>query len=128
MTQKQVKEMTDEQLRIKMAELCGWKYAGKWSPAGKPYPEDHHGTKFDIGKNHVGCSCHRLPDYPRDLNAMHEAEKTFSTYGKEQEYYKNLIGVVYVWDYSCGINGAKVAHATARQRAEAFVLTMEESK
>ena len=52
-------------------------------------------------------------DYCNDLNAMHEAEKVFDC---PELYEGNLInvcgGVQYMW------------HATARQRAEAFLRTL----
>ena len=56
------------------------------------------------------CTYNRGPDYCNDLNAMHEAEKVFDC---PELYEGNLIkvcgGVQYMW------------HATARQRAEAFL-------
>lgn len=67
-------------------------------------------------KPSVGCH----PDYCVDLNAMHQAEKVIAE-----------IGVNKWWEYAGNILrrnptpfGAETAiHATARQRAEAFLRT-----
>lgn len=71
------------------------------------------------------------PDYPRDLNAMHEAEKTLclpneegferqAAYGRylSEHCQQSTVPTPLVFAH---------AHATARQRAEAFVLTLTES-
>ena len=58
---------------------------------------------------------HGLPDYLNDLNAMHEAEKVL-TLPERRKYRKTLLG-------HC--EPASIAiHATAAQRAEAFLLTI----
>jgi hypothetical protein len=59
------------------------------------------------------------PDYCNDLNAMHEAEKVLTF--KDWEFYCDELGGSF---QGC-------AHATARQRAEAFLRTLgkwEETK
>jgi hypothetical protein len=60
--------MTEEQQRIAIAEACGWKFIpvccdGEFSPPQftTVTPEGRH-------------LCGYYPDYPNDLNAMHEAE------------------------------------------------------
>jgi hypothetical protein len=69
-----------------------------------------------------------VPDYCNDLNAMHEAEKlltprkrTFSELFREIRYHKILGEIVRREDEFSW----RTYHATAAQRAEAFVLTME---
>lgn len=54
-----------------------------------------------------------IPNFSGDLNAMHEAEKTLNIHGDFNEYYASLFYVTKskVWPI----------HATARQRAEAFL-------
>jgi hypothetical protein len=57
-----------------------------------------------------------IPDFSGDLNEMHEAEKVLT--GKQQGYY---------WDhlqYIITDDGFEQLHATARQRAEAFLRTL----
>lgn len=72
------------------------------------------------------------PDYLNDLNAMHEAEKVMNDVDVVQEYYQNLITV---HEQTCDKQGNEnwvidrlLVHATAAQRAEAFVLTMGEKR
>jgi hypothetical protein len=123
MTVDEVKHLSDDELRIKVAELCGWKNIEPYRPNGCQLFKDLFGL-------HIGMFG-RLPDYPNDLNAMHEAEKLLITCprldstdtikGRTDWYSSDLMRVM---------GGARrsslfsISHATARQRAEAFVLTM----
>lgn len=96
-------KLSDEELRIKVAELCGtlacpgcgWKEVECWS---------HN---------------HKAPNYPADLNAMAEAEKMLTD---EQ-----------CWIYDKRLQIAMMGgsersgwlwQAKARQRAEAFVVAL----
>jgi hypothetical protein len=98
--------MSPEQQRIAIAEACGWTIdaQGVWySPGG--------GVDF-------------VPDYYGDLNAMHETEKLL-TPEQAHVYSKNL----QVQFESQEWNHAEAAknygwHATAAQRAEAFLKTL----
>lgn len=67
-----------------------------------------------------------IPDYVHDLNAMHEAEKVLLT-TERYDYYKWAIAkVVYpeVIDLDISMLSTEVVCATARQRAEAFLRTL----
>lgn len=67
------------------------------------------------------CGCVHLEnpsDYCNDLNAMHEAEKIFCNYSLKLEY---ADGVAFTCDENLRFNAI---HATARQRAEAFLRTL----
>ena len=67
--------------------------------------------------SHLGDEiCYKGEDYIHDLNAMHEAEKKLT---KEQwiVYEQNLDR----------IGAFPMVHATAEQRAEAFIKTMDNS-
>ena len=96
--------MNPENQRIAIAEACGWK-------TGYRDPE----------------AWHPLPDFLHDLNAMHEAEKVLI--GDEPENSE-------LWcDFQTNLVIACPAylsyHATASQRAEAFLRTIgkwEEAK
>jgi hypothetical protein len=97
--------MTPEQQRIAIAESCGWKTDkrgfGWLSPRGYYAPE---------------------PDYLNDLNAMHDAEKALTS--EQLEVYCNILHKP-----NHGVYWA--IHATASQRAEAFLRTIgkwEEAK
>ena len=97
--------MTTEAQRIAIAEACGYerRLDGYWREKGM-----------------VG-SC-GIPDYLRDLNAMHEAVKTIPQ-NLMPRYFACLCNVVSgalsLYGYS------KATEATAAQRAEAFLKTLD---
>lgn len=69
-----------------------------------------------------------IPDYLNDLNAMHEAENYITEDTADlYEYAINLTKIsapsVGYGDYSC-TEAFKLAHASAAQRAEAFLRTL----
>jgi hypothetical protein len=96
--------MTPEQQRVAIAEACGWK----------------------TGYRDAVSSVTALPDYLNDLNAMHEAEKVLGIL--ERGTYQNILGL------ACGgireddgghfVSHRESIHATASQRAEAFLRTI----
>ena len=91
--------MSPEAQRIAIAEACGIVSKDKWGSLYK--------TPRGILRD--------CPDYPTDLNAMHEAEKVL-TLPERRKYRKTLLG-------HC--EPASIAiHATAAQRAEAFLRTL----
>lgn len=107
--------MNPEQQRIAIAEACGWKNA------------DHPDVmKFKQGWTTPEQWCmnpkgvlrlnHDRPDYLNDLNAMHEAEA--SLFGRNDwsasKYETLLTRMTSSWAW----------HATAAQRAEAFLRTI----
>lgn len=115
-----VKAMSDEELRVKVAQLDGWKsevdsrdltcICVTWTKGNKVVPGNGH-----------------LPDYPQDLNSMHEAEKVLKkglTGTRNQKSTYRL--VLYRILQAAGEDAVEWGHATARQRAEAFVLAMED--
>ena len=60
-----------------------------------------------------------IPDYLNDLNAMHSAEKSLGEIERER-YTDNICGIT-----PCNYDGwFSCAHATAAQRAEAFLKTI----
>ena len=75
--------MSDEEIRIAIAEACGWKYVamhgsktqGFWyfkiSAKGVSLAEE--------GKLKGATPSYELPNYPNDLNAMEEAEATLNS-------------------------------------------------
>ncbi len=100
-------KITDAELNRRIAEKCGWIYYDGW----------HHPDGRD-----------ELPFYTTDLNACHEMEGTMTPVGAA-EYVATLIGLIHEVDadYFNRItweHGWEVCHATARQRAIAFALTM----
>jgi hypothetical protein len=96
--------MTDEQINQAIAEACG--IVGK----------NEYGPLYQTPDGWV-VDC---PQFATDLNAMHEAEKVLAPKNwnrfseKWWDYYHHLLdGDVH-----------KTIHATARQRAEAFLRTL----
>lgn len=104
--------MTPEQQRIAIAKECDLdriaplrKMKGGWH-----YLEESHGGADTWA---------RVPLYLTDLNAMHEAEKVLTTTALCDEYNSRLESMMDIGDPS----GWKW-HATAAQRAEAFLRTL----
>ena len=101
--------MTKEEQRIAIAEACGWKNVDAGFGRVRGVTTRHKGTlsEFDV--------CVDVPNYPFDLNAMHEAEKVL-TREQEKEYDYQLEAACCPFEYGW--------HATASQRAEAFLRTI----
>lgn len=89
--------MTDTEINIAIAEACGWKPQTIFlDMAGNLFPDS-------------------VPLYTTDLNAMHEAEKCAVLRDKLFDYCTSLHTIT---------GGELFFHATARQRAEAFLRTI----
>ena len=104
--------MNEEQQNKTIAKHCGWRqskssmWEGWWHEKGK-----HTYQRF-------------CPNFCEDLNAMHEAENCLLA--DEKEIYWN-----YLFDHCDGTvfsrveDDYKMIHATAAQRAEAFLKTLK---
>ncbi len=106
MTPEQLSQMSDEEKRIKIAELCGWKESDD---------SLHHKTWRHPDMEHHTNS---LPNYLKDLNAIYSAEisNCMHIYPRREMFGHHLMGV-------CRESGLPVWMATAAQRADAFLLT-----
>lgn len=112
--------MTPEQQRIAIAEACGWRKmeAPKELGFGASAPDK------------CWYFTHQLPNYLNDLNAMHEAEMKLNNSKDAGTYMRHLIRIVrnlIVKEDSSVLNGwttYALVHATAAQRAEAFLRTL----
>lgn len=105
MTKDKWAAMTDEDRNQKIAELCGWyRLNGAW-----------------IHRDGYAA----IPRFVTDLNAMHEVCREMPHDKLEEFAY--ALGRVLFGDHSNANDWIVYAmiHATSRQRAEAFVLTME---
>ena len=107
-----LKEMSDEQINIAIAEACGWTEIDGLSAKGL------------MGKPPSKlCSFGYLPDYCNDLNAIHKAVMTLP------ENKQVLYGVRLAWE--CGHTDKKsvglwhISTATAYHHAVAFLKTLE---
>ena len=109
--------MTPDQQQRAIEKVCGW----------KPHPD---GIGYYQGEHSVWKSSKPSPDYLNDLNACHEAEKVLTYEQKEQfVFWLNHLHP------SADIHHAEkkrelrldvfdLVHATAAQRAEAFIRTL----
>ena len=107
--------MTDNEINIAIAEACGWTRAHEFDYL-TVYPPSNKG-KHTYRKGQELRQIDKLPNYCNDLNAMHEAEKTFA--GDDatvEKYWLELYDATEQtrWPYD----------ATARQRAEALLRTL----
>jgi hypothetical protein len=113
--------MTPEQQRIAIAEACEW-YPIKYTQDG--YADAY---KWAHPDGRIGWGLSAVPNYTGDLNAMHEAEKVLTR--DQQGIYEVILretvcgksGFWYV-PHACEVFA--VSHATATQRAEAFLRTL----
>lgn len=107
--------MTDEQINAAIAEACGWTNVSARHRSGRcPGADDLYvGHEF-------------LPNYCSDLNAMHEAEKVLDY--EQAEVFADIMYNLCA-DQNSELENPMpwrfaVCHATARQRAEAFLETL----
>lgn len=102
--------MTSEQQRTAIAKACGWKVeqlASGWLWTHQDYSP----------RLNNGC-----PDYVNDLNAMRAAEHLL--FSSKEPLWDAFVEHLYNIGYR-GDSAAKYAiHATAAQRAEAFLRTL----
>ena len=118
--------MTPEQQGITIAEACGWtdiqiNFDSKSGLIGKTQsiPSYCHGIPYqgyDFEGSHRSDYGTGIPDYCNDLNAMHEAERTMGDPQLWDEYQSYLSDAMR--------NIGWIYHATAAQRAEAFLRTI----
>jgi len=106
--------MTNEQINITIAELCGWTEISHYTQA----VDGWYGYEPEDGPHS------QVPDYCNDLNAMHEAEKTLIF--SERRLFRHWLQKVKSYDLGDDVIIAidECVHATAKQRAEAFLRTI----
>jgi len=104
MTREEYAKLTDEEKRVKVAEHCGIKNIGRYS-------------KYSSLMGELDGRTVMILDYLNDLNACHEFEE-FKTI-EQHDKYDTLL------DSITRKAGIPSWNATAAQRAEAFVLTLE---
>jgi hypothetical protein len=112
--------MSDEEINRAIAEHVGWRWFD--------HPDTRERTKtFTLSDKWVLNPAgelvfpHSVPNFCRDLNAMHEAEKALlADADTGYQYDMELNGVCECWEDGV-MNYMKLWHSTARQRAEAFL-------
>jgi hypothetical protein len=114
--------MTPEEQRIAIAEACGW-IEIPWEALINPRIAIE---KKQFCRDTGPYRCLWLTDYLNDLNAMHEAEK-IKFFGSElvkAEWEHWLREVLAEGRPAFEVAGFELAHATAAQRAEALLRTL----
>lgn len=104
--------MKEEEINKRIAEACGWKQSERniahWHHVSEPYS---HMLFRD------------LPNYCADLNAMHKAENVLIL-GFEDDPENSELWSDYQTNLIIACPPYLSYHATARQRAEAFLRTL----
>lgn len=104
--------MKPESQRIAIAEACGWKHIPKMKSV----------NPLLVWECPDGGFSDKCPDYPNDLNAMHEAEKILK--GLDAFRYTQILWKVIQPKDFANYDTEKHVCATAAQRAEAFLRTI----
>lgn len=112
--------MTPQEQREAIAEACGWRFQDHVKASDKSFA-----TMCWIRPGNAEWQPEELPDYINDLNAMHEAEKVLVT-EKECFCYAVRIAELVKGFPNDSFEGVSsyIWHATAAQRAEAFLKTI----
>lgn len=101
--------MTDDEIRVAIAEACGW---SKFNDTYRDWWRHKATNRTQLD----------LPDYLHSLDAMHEAEKVLTDSLEYRAYLGTICGDDF---YEKKIHWSPfICHATARQRATAFVKIM----
>lgn len=111
MTRIKWKELSEEEQNLHIALLCGYQLDNG----------DLMLPSMTFAPNNMP------PDYLNDLNAMHEAEKCLvrkGNYSKSPMAYRKILLKIMEQDNDAWLTFG--TFATAAQKAEAFVLTMDE--
>ena len=108
--------MTAEQQRIEIALACDWTdvryesnyFIGRSTPKSTLRGNNHKGNRREI------------PDYLNDLNACHEFEEKLIALGPPAlDTYEIFLSAI------CARAGNRIFRATAAQRCEAFLKTLD---
>lgn len=116
--------MSDNQIRIAIAEVLGWKFSDTVDRFGNRFYE--RGDQWRRVGDYPN-TYEPLPDYLNDLNACAEFERTLSE-GEITDYGIEVFRIMNQTDRSiASVDGdplwGKLIQATARQRCEAFLRT-----
>ena len=104
--------MSDEQINIAIAEACGWNDVQR--PNNEFGRRAYGWMRTEHGNRTLET---QIPNYCNDLNAMHEAEKRMRS-GDWTRYCQ------YLAEYGGGTVRFVSVHATAQNRAKAFLKTI----
>ena len=114
MTLKDIRNISDTELRIKVAKLCG--YHSFEGEKFLPSIEDEEPEYGLVCRDTMGYTV-IAPDYPHDLNACHEFDKSL---GNKEHHYEFWLKEATTFESPFNW----MWNATARQKCEAFVMAM----
>lgn len=103
--------MTDEQIRIKVAEACGWTRFESGPYNGAPFA-------IEPGDTHPAHK-YQVPNYPADWNACHEMVNSLDPADRV-----SWIGWMHRITQEAGMTGwlpKRIINSTQRQWCEAFL-------
>jgi len=112
--------MTDTEIRIAIAQACGWRLIGT-APDGSDYGYPPNGLPVE------SCSEETVPDYLNDLNACWQFEETLSMQERTDfaDYLWHMVDADFVDEDGQEVvvlhESFNLVHATARQRCESFL-------
>lgn len=120
-TLEELQAMGDDELRVMCAGLCGWNdvhFSPSWNAT--------IGTKESPAEVSPGTETYKtLPNFPQDLNAMHEAVGAL-IFSKRKAYRQFLQQVCSTPIHPDLVTMDECIDATTRQRCIAFTLTKQE--
>lgn len=116
--------MTNDQINIAIAQACGWTQSSTHEYTLYGLRKIGEFQQFEtrcaaFEKNGVLCDVRGLPDYCSDLNAMHEAERELLSIDGSCGYWETYSNAL-----TAKLGCVDIFHATAEQRAEAFLRTL----
>ena len=112
--------MSDQEINIAIAEACGWKFEQTEEGGKITYPCGFACKFFPISWAEEKF-LKTIPNYCEDLNAMNEAENWMIANKSLMNFWKYADNLKRHFS-NLGDDGC--IHATARQRAEAFLLAI----
>jgi len=116
--------MTDIEMRIKIAQHCGWYEVDPIPDSIKDLEVRQRWMRFrNDRKRKIEVPVWGLPDYLNSLDAMHEAEETLTR--EEQDLYEAHLDSLVPLTHETAFGYFHLIHAKPRLRAEAFLKTKE---
>lgn len=125
----EVKALSDDELNIKVAESCGYTHHSTQELVDGLKASGHVISNYPVGyfwRNPAGQIV-AVPNFCNDLNLIYQAEEFLT--GKLAGDYDSILWIILKEEwYKVSRNTTILSswHATARQKAEAFVMTMGE--
>ena len=116
MTLQQIQALTDDEIRVRVAELIGWTKRREVE-ADYWVWDSPHGTL-------MGQSM--LPNYPADLNACHEIAMSLDRDSLQYSAYCSAVNqIIAITNSAKNARPIQAIDATARARCEAFLAVMQ---